>query len=44
MTNFIENYFNIRNEKEKEIDLQRKHSRTLNIINSLLIILIFNNF
>ena len=40
MTNFIENYFNIRNEKEKEIYLQRKHSRTLNIINKLLI---FNN-
>ena len=40
MTNFIENYFNIRNEKEKEIDLQRKHSRTLSIINKLLI---FNN-
>ena len=40
MTKFVEKYFNKRNEEEKKIDLQRKHSRTLDIINKLLI---FNN-
>ena len=37
MTRFIEKYFNIRNEEEKKIDLKKKHYKTLNIINKLLI-------
>ena len=36
MTKFVEKYFKKRNFDEKKIDLQSKHSRTLEIINKLL--------
>ena len=37
MTKFVEKYFNLRNEEEKKVDLKKKHIRTLDIINKLLL-------
>ena len=37
MNKFVEKYFDKRNKEEEKIDLDSKHSRTLNIINKLLI-------
>jgi len=37
MTKFVEKYFNKRNYEEKKENLKNKHSRTLEIINQLLI-------
>ncbi len=37
MTKFVEKYFDKRNKEEEKIDLKSKHSRTLSIINKLLI-------
>ena len=36
MNKFVEKYFDKRNKEEEKIDLDSKHSRTLNIINKLL--------
>jgi 2-polyprenyl-3-methyl-5-hydroxy-6-metoxy-1,4-benzoquinol methylase len=37
MNQLVEKYFNFRNQEEKKLDLKKKHLRTLNIINKLLI-------